>query len=225
MPCANCARTSAVAGATSSASIDCATAMCSMAESMFAACSSPGENIPVITFSPESAAKVSGRTNSWAARVMMTCTRMPRSCKRRTISAALYANAARHSQSNFHDFQPLGLRRCYLRSPSGMPKDMPSYESRLFQRLLGVRPEGLIQNVGGLLGRAASFGDLPFHFTRADLVLCNAARFAGVGLDHRRRSGLQLPRAPCGDQNVAIVAVEAFDQFHGFSPLGTGMQD
>jgi hypothetical protein len=53
------------------------------------ACSSPGENIPVITFSPESAAKVSGRTNSWAARVMMTCTRMPRSCSRRTISAAL----------------------------------------------------------------------------------------------------------------------------------------
>ena len=47
--------------------------------------------MPVMTFSPESAAKVRGRTNSWAARVMMTCTRIPRSCNRRTISAALYA--------------------------------------------------------------------------------------------------------------------------------------
>ena len=35
---------------------------------------------PVMTFSPESAAKVRGLTNSWAARVMTTCTRMPRSC-------------------------------------------------------------------------------------------------------------------------------------------------
>jgi hypothetical protein len=33
---------------------------------------------------------------------------------------------------------------------------------------------------------------------------------------------LQLPGAPGGDQNVAIVAVEAFDQFHGFSPLLPG---
>ena len=38
---------------------------------------------------PESAAKVRGRTNSWAARVITTCTRMPRSCRRRTISADL----------------------------------------------------------------------------------------------------------------------------------------
>jgi hypothetical protein len=31
-----------------------------------------------------------------------------------------------------------------------------------------------------------------------------------------------LAGAPGGDQNVAIVAVEAFDQFHGFSPLLPG---
>src|SRR5580693_482127 len=65
--------------------------MCSIAESMLGSCPSPGANIPVMTFSPESAAKVRGRRNSWAARVITTCTRIPRSCSRRTISAALYA--------------------------------------------------------------------------------------------------------------------------------------
>jgi hypothetical protein len=33
---------------------------------------------------------------------------------------------------------------------------------------------------------------------------------------------LQLAGSPGGDQNVAIVAVEAFDQFHIFSPLVPG---
>src|ERR1700733_6943733 len=65
--------------------------MCSIAESMLGSCPSPGANIPVMTFSPESAAKVRGRRNSWAARVITTCTRIPRSCSRRTISPALYA--------------------------------------------------------------------------------------------------------------------------------------
>src|SRR5262249_24400046 len=51
----------------------------------------PASNILVMTFSPESDAKVRGRTNSWAACVITTCTRMSRSCSRRTISAALYA--------------------------------------------------------------------------------------------------------------------------------------
>src|ERR1700693_146318 len=79
--------------------------------------------------------------------------------------------------------------------------------------------ESLIQNFRGLLDGAARFGDLPLHLARADFILRNATGFAGVGLDHRRGSGLQLARAPGGDQNIAIVAVEAFDQFHGFSPL------
>ena len=61
----------AVAGATSNASMDCATEMCSTAESRLG-CSEPVPNMLVMTFSPESAAKVRGRTNSWAAAVMMT---------------------------------------------------------------------------------------------------------------------------------------------------------
>src|ERR1700733_1996087 len=86
---------------------------------------------------------------------------------------------------------------------------------------LGVS-ESLVQNFCGLLGCAASFGDLPLHFACANFILRDAARFAGAGLNHRRGSRLQLPGAPGGDQNVAIVAVEAFDQFHGFSPLLPG---
>ena len=80
-------------------------------------------------------------------------------------------------------------------------------------------PESLIQNIGGLLGRAAGFGDLPFNLACADFVLRDAAGFAGVSLDYRRGSGLQLAGAPCGDKNITVVAVEALDQFHGFSPL------
>ena len=68
--------------------MDCATEMCSTAESRLG-CSAAEPNMLVTTFSPDSAAKVSGRTNSCAAAVMMTCTRTPRSCNRRTISAAL----------------------------------------------------------------------------------------------------------------------------------------
>jgi hypothetical protein len=50
--------------------------MCSTAESILG-CSLPAEKMSVITFSPESAAKVNGRTNSCADLVMMTCTRTP----------------------------------------------------------------------------------------------------------------------------------------------------
>src|SRR5690349_8214494 len=64
--------------------------MCSIAESRLG-CSPPESHNPVITFSPERAAKVSGRTNSCAAAVITTCTRIPCSCKRRTTSHALYA--------------------------------------------------------------------------------------------------------------------------------------
>src|SRR5271163_3800704 len=90
------------------------------------------------------------------------------------------------------------------------------------QRRLRVVPESLIQHLRGLLGRAASFRDLPFHFARADFILGNAAGLTGIGLHYRRRSGLQLAGSPGRDQNVAIVAVETFDQFHGILSLAIG---
>src|ERR1035437_10156840 len=48
-------------------------------------------HIEVMTLWPVSAAKVSGRTNSSAARVITTCTSSEYCCKARTSSAALYA--------------------------------------------------------------------------------------------------------------------------------------
>ena len=69
-----------------------------MAESRLG-CSPPECHRPVMTFSPESAAKVSGRTNSWAAAVITTCTRMPASCSERTTSHALYAAIPPHTPS------------------------------------------------------------------------------------------------------------------------------
>src|SRR5580658_9567367 len=211
MPCANCARTSAVAGATTNASIDCATAMCSIAESILAACSSPGENIPVITFSPESAANVSGRTNSWAARVMMTCTRMPRSCSKRTISAALYAAIPPVTPSAiFIPFSIANLRStvqklAWRSNRNGQPQ---------IENQFSVLPQRLIQRFPGLLRSAAVVWNFPFHLAGSDFILRDTAGFAGTGIDHGRRAGLKLACAASCDQNVTVVAVEAFDQLH-----------
>src|SRR5580704_3930150 len=92
MPCANFARMSAVAGATSNRSVRCATAICSIAESRFASPPASGPaNRSVMTFCPLSAANVSGVTNSRAPRVITTCTLKSSCCNRRTSSAALYA--------------------------------------------------------------------------------------------------------------------------------------
>src|SRR5215471_3655799 len=90
-PRANFPRISAVAGATSSKSVRCATAICSMADSKFASPPSEFAKRSVMTFWPLSAAKVSGVMNSRAARVITTCTVCPSSCRRRTSSADLYA--------------------------------------------------------------------------------------------------------------------------------------
>ena len=87
-PLANLAMQSAVAGATTSKSMDWATAICSMALSTLASWSA-APNMRVMTFCPVRAAKVSGRTNSWACAVMMTCTASPFCCSSRTSSAAL----------------------------------------------------------------------------------------------------------------------------------------
>jgi hypothetical protein len=89
---------------------------------------------------------------------------------------------------------------------------------------LSVVAESLIQNFGGLLSGAARFRDFPFHLASADFILRDAAGFAGICLYHRRSARLQLSGAPGGDQNVAIVAVEAFNQFHGLFPPVTGTQ-
>src|ERR1700693_1104381 len=133
---------------------------------------------------------------------MITWTRIPRSCSRRTISAALYAA-----------IPPVTPRATFI-----------VIRCRLNAARLRVVSESLVQDFGGLLGGAARFRNLPLHLARADFVLRNAAGFAGIGLNHRRGSGLPLAGAAGRDQNIAIVAVEAFDQFHGLSPLHTGLQ-
>ena len=90
-PWANFASMLAVAGATTRASVDCASPMCSMEESRSPS-SLPGEgHNPVITLWPVREAKVNGVMNFWAASVITTCTSSAWRCKARTNSAALYA--------------------------------------------------------------------------------------------------------------------------------------
>ena len=184
--------------------------MCSMAESIFGwdSLESPAANIPVITFSPDRAAKVRGRINSCAAPVMMTCTRMPRSCNKRVISAALYAAIPPHTpRATFIQFSKFGrtvIKRRTSRQATG-------------PQLLGS--ERVIQHVTGCFRcRLGNFRDDPLHFARPDFILCNPARLARMCVNHWRRSALQLPGAPCRHQYVAIIAVKSFNQFHCAPP-------
>jgi hypothetical protein len=84
---------------------------------------------------------------------------------------------------------------------------------------LGVGLTALIQCfLGGFYRRLRCFGNDPFHFAGADLVLRDAARFTGTGFDYRRSAALELAGTASGHEDVAIVAVEAFDQLHNYSP-------
>src|SRR6476646_6842550 len=87
-----------------------------------------------------------------------------------------------------------------------------------------VLTESLIETFSGLFGGAAGLGHLPFHLARADFILRNAAWLAGTGIDHRGRTGLQLPRTPCCHKDVPVVAVKAFDQLHWDVPLETELK-
>src|SRR5271170_8134488 len=69
-------------------------------------------------------------------------------------------------------------------------------------------------------GRLGQLRDDPLHLASLDFVLRDAAGFAGVSFDDRRRTALQLPCAASGYQNVSIVAVEPFNQLHYVLPCG-----
>src|SRR5215469_4279801 len=214
MPCANLARMSAVAGTTTSASMACATAMCSMAESIFDSPAS-APNMPVMTFSPESAAKVSGRTNSCAACVMTTCTWMPRSWSRRRTSAALYAAMPPLMPSVILIGAWTAGWGIGFQPPISTPRRYPAVEpARVLYRTSGrFFAQGLID----LLGRLRRFlivRNDPLDLAGADLILRDATGFAGTGFNHGRGAVLKLPGTPGCDQNVAIVAVEPIDQLH-----------
>src|SRR5438270_12867653 len=94
-------------------------------------------------------------------------------------------------------------------------------QSKIGQREGLILPQSFVESLGSLLGSAASFGNLPFHFAGADLVLRDAAGLAGIGIDYWWSAGLELPRTPRCDQDIAIVTVEAFDQLHWDVPLET----
>src|ERR1700756_4819861 len=71
---------------------------------------------------------------------------------------------------------------------------------------------------GDLSCGLGNFGDDPFHLPGTDFVLGDAARLAGTGLYDRRRATLELAGPAGGHQDIAIVAVEAFDQLHTVLP-------
>src|SRR5215831_14363811 len=101
-------------------------------------------------------------------------------------------------------FQPPITRR---RRPAANP-------ARVLYRKSGrFFAQGLID----LLSRLRSglvIGDDPLDLAGADLILRDAAGFAGTGFNHGRGAVLKLPGTPGCDQDITIVAVEPFDQLH-----------
>src|SRR5207237_5416301 len=189
-PRANFAMMSAVAGATRRRSVRCATAMCSMALSRLA--SPPEESLKrsVMTFCPLKAANVSGVTNSRALRVITTCTLSPSCCSRRTSSAALYA---------------------------ATPPVTPSVI-----RILASRWALLLPLVAVLIFVDGSrLGEIEFEQALVEFFTGDSSSLLGPGvLDHRRRSGHNLARAPGRKHHIRKLALRSF-ALHGhfnFSP-------
>src|SRR5437868_4802955 len=71
---------------------------------------------------------------------------------------------------------------------------------------------------GDLSCGLGNFGDDPFHLPGTDFVLGDAGRVAATGLYDRSSATLELPGPAGGHEDIAIVAVEAFDPLHTVLP-------
>src|SRR6059058_4911994 len=67
------------------------------------------------------------------------------------------------------------------------------------------------------------FGHHITDFSGLNLIPCDSAGFAGVGLDESASASLELASAPGGDENVAIFAIEFFLGFHSDVPQRLGL--
>jgi hypothetical protein len=84
---------------------------------------------------------------------------------------------------------------------------------------LGVGLPALVERfLSGFHRRLRCFRNDPFHFAGPDFVLRDTARFTRTGFDYRRSAAPELAGTASGHEDVAIVAVEAFDQLHNYSP-------
>src|ERR1700686_1694566 len=85
--------------------------------------------------------------------------------------------------------------------------------------IASVLAQRLVESLSRLLGGGTRFRNLPLHLAGTNFILRDAAGLAGICIDHRRRTGLELPRPPRCHQNVSVIAIKAFDQLHWDSPL------
>src|SRR5258705_9476050 len=84
---------------------------------------------------------------------------------------------------------------------------------------LGVGRAALLESFTGQVdGGLGSLRDDPFHLAGADFILRDSAGLAGAGFHDRRSAALQLAGTAGSDENVAVIAVEAFNQLHSDSP-------
>jgi hypothetical protein len=77
---------------------------------------------------------------------------------------------------------------------------------------------GVDRLTGDFSNRFGGFRNHPLDLTCANFILRDTARFAGTGLYDRGRATLELAGPTGGHEDIAIVAVEAFDQLHTVLP-------
>src|SRR5262245_43907212 len=215
MPCANFARMSAVAGATSMRSSPFVSAMCWM--------SAPRDRShwSVITSCPLNVCSVRGVMNCRPPAVMMTCTSVPAFTRPRTISAALYAAMPPLTPRAMRGRPaPRSTSRRPVKALRGLSPEAPLFlraprppdasASRLmFVQDRSVPRIGLGGHLGDLLDRvllrerAVAVGD----HAGDDLLHRDRDRLEGVGLDARPGPPLQLAAAlPCAADELELVA-------------------
>src|SRR4051812_20727299 len=69
----------------------------------------------------------------------------------------------------------------------------------------------VVEQLAGCFHRALFIeGDRISNLARANLFASDLAGLAGDGFDQRTSAGLELARTTSGDQDVSIVAIEAF---------------
>src|ERR1700687_4108275 len=96
---------------------------------------------------------------------------------------------------------------------------MPRNPLQEIGAILRVFRENLIQSLArGHYRQFRNLRNQPFHLARLDFILGDAAGFARSGIDHRGCAALQLSCPSRRYQNVAVVAVEPFNQLHTLSP-------
>jgi len=141
---------------------------------------------------------------------MMTCTERPVLQQADNFRRLVSCDSAGDAEGDLIGYWMLITDRRWIRGAANCAGESPAST----HALRSVLTQRFVEDFACLLGGGTNVGNFPFHLTRANFVLGNAARLAGTGIDYRRCARLELPRAPRRYKNISVVAVKTLDQLH-----------